>query len=65
MSPAEYQGAMIEGHVTRVKRAGKVKGNAELQLAFDKISSNGRWTDIQAQVIEVVDNGGERRRRRG
>jgi hypothetical protein len=57
VEPAEYQGAMIEGHVTRVKRPGKIKGNAELQLAFDKISSNGRWTDFKAQVVEVVDNG--------
>ena len=57
IEPADYQGAMIEGHVTRVKRAGKIKGNAEMQLAFDKISSNNRWTEFKAQVIEVVDNG--------
>jgi hypothetical protein len=57
VEPVDYQGAMIEGHVTRVKRAGKLKGNAELQLTFDKISSNNRWTEFRAQVIEVVDNG--------
>lgn len=57
VEPADYQGAMVEGHVTRVKRAGKLKGNSELQLAFDKISSNNRWTEFKAQVIEVVDNG--------
>jgi hypothetical protein len=57
IEPAEYQGAMIEGHVTRVKRAGKIKGNSELQLAFDKISLNNRWTEFKAQVVEVVDNG--------
>ncbi len=57
VGPPEYQGAMLEGHVTRVKRAGKVKGNSELQLAFDKISSNGRWTEFRAQVVEIEDNG--------
>ena len=57
VGPPEYQGAMIEGHVSRVKRAGKVKGNSELQLTFDKISSNGRWTEFRAQVVEVEDNG--------
>jgi hypothetical protein len=57
IEPSEYQGAMLEGHVTRVKRPGKIKGNAELQLTFDKISSNSRWTDFKAQVIEVVDSG--------
>jgi hypothetical protein len=55
IEPSEYQGAMIEGHVTRVKRPGKIKGNAELQLTFDKISLNNRWADFRAQVIEVVD----------
>ncbi len=57
VEPLDYQGAMLEGHVTRVKRPGKIKGNAELQLTFDKISLNNRWTDFRAQVIEVVDSG--------
>jgi hypothetical protein len=59
VEPADFQGAMIEGHVTRVKRPGKIKGNAELQLTFDKISLNNRWTNFKAQVIEVVDSGGD------
>jgi outer membrane lipoprotein SlyB len=57
VEPADYQGAMIEGHVSRVKRPGKIKGTAELQLTFDKISLNNRWTDFRAQVVEVVDSG--------
>jgi outer membrane lipoprotein SlyB len=57
IEPADYQGAMIEGHVSRVKRPGKLKGNAELQLSFDQISLNGRWTNFTAQVIEVESTG--------
>jgi hypothetical protein len=57
LEPAEYRDAMIEGHVSRVKHPGKIKGSAELQLTFDKISLNGRWTEFKAQVIEVVDTG--------
>jgi hypothetical protein len=57
VEPADYQGATIEGHVTRVKRPGKLKGNSELQLTFDKISLNNRWTNFKAQVIEVIDSG--------
>ena len=34
VEPAEYQGAIIEGRVTRVKRPGRVKGVAELQLSL-------------------------------
>jgi hypothetical protein len=57
IEPNEYQGAMIEGHVSRVKRPGKIKGNSELQLTFDQISLNGRWTNFSAQVIEVENTG--------
>jgi hypothetical protein len=57
IEPADYQDAMIEGHVSRVKHPGRIKGNSELQLTFDKISLNGRWTEFKAQVIEVVDTG--------
>jgi hypothetical protein len=57
IEPADYQDAMIEGHVSRVKRPGRIKGNSELQLTFDKISLNGRWAEFKAQVIEVVDTG--------
>jgi hypothetical protein len=53
-----YQGAMLEGHVERVQRPGKAKGNAELQLAFDRISmTNGRSAKVVAQVIEVMKTG--------
>jgi outer membrane lipoprotein SlyB len=49
---------MIQGHVSRVKRSGRVKGSSELQLSFEQISLGGRWSDFQAQVIEVVSRGG-------
>lgn len=57
IEPNQYQGAMIEGHVSRVKRPGKIKGNSELQLSFDQISLNGSWTKFSAQVIEVENSG--------
>src|SRR6185312_2999224 len=37
IEPREFAGALIDGRVTRVNRAGKVKGTAELQLAFEAI----------------------------
>ena len=54
VEPAEWQGAIIEGHVAQVKRAGRVRGTSELQLAFDQISLNGSWTKFSAQVVEVM-----------
>ncbi|HEX8142024.1 MAG TPA: hypothetical protein VF553_05470 [Pyrinomonadaceae bacterium] len=58
IEPAEYEGAMIQGVVSRVKRSGRVRGSSELQLSFEQISLNGRWSDFQAQVIEVVSRSG-------
>jgi hypothetical protein len=59
LEPAEYEGAMLDGRVTRVKRPGKIKGTAELQLSFEQIRlTDNRWAEIEAQVIEVVDTGG-------
>lgn len=58
MEPGEYQGAIIDGRVTRVKRPGKVKGVAELQLAFDQIRMpDNRGTSFSAEVVEVVNTG--------
>ncbi|HEY8186525.1 MAG TPA: hypothetical protein VIF64_10665 [Pyrinomonadaceae bacterium] len=58
IDPREFEGAIIDGRVTRVKRAGKVKGTAELQLSFDAIRMpDGRTAGLNANVIEVVDTG--------
>jgi hypothetical protein len=58
VEPAEYEGAVILGQVTRVQRPGKVKGTAELQLSFDQIRlRDGRSAQMSAQVIEVLQTG--------
>lgn len=58
LEPASYQGAVIDGHVELVKRPGKAKGTAQLQLAFDQIrTADGRTTKFSAQVIEVIPTG--------
>lgn len=59
LEPAEYEGAMIDGRVTRIKRPGKVKGTAEIQLSFEQIRlTDNRWTNLEAQIIEVLDTAG-------
>jgi len=55
IEPAEYEGAQVTGRVKSVKRAGKLRGTAELQLDFEQISlPDGRFTNLNAQVVEVV-----------
>ena len=57
--PAQYAGYIVEGRVAQVKRAGKVKGVAELQLAFDQIRSpDSRTATLHAELIEISPIGG-------
>lgn len=58
IDPRELEGAIVDGRVTRVKRAGKVKGTAELQLSFEAIHlRDGRTTEFNADVVELVNAG--------
>lgn len=58
IEPGEFAGAIVEGRVTRVKRPGKVKGTAELQLSFETIrTADNRTASIRADVIDVIDMG--------
>jgi hypothetical protein len=57
VDPREFAGAIIEGRVTRVKRPGKVKGTAELQLSFETIRMDNHTSGFRADVISLVDNG--------
>jgi hypothetical protein len=58
IDPREFEGAIVEGRVTRVKRPGKVKGTAELQLSFETIRMpDGRTVGFNATVVEIVDTG--------
>jgi hypothetical protein len=59
LEPKEYEGAIIDGRVVSVKRPGRAKSNAQLQLAFEEIRfTDGRSSQMSAQVIEVISNGG-------
>lgn len=58
LDPQTNQGAVLNGHIAQLKRPGKTKGTAQLQLAFDEIrTADGRSAKLNAQVIEVVPNG--------
>ena len=58
IEPREFAGATVDGRVTRVKRAGKVKGTSELQLEFESIHMpDGSTSGFKADVVELVDMG--------
>ena len=60
VAPAEYAGYVVSGRVAQVKRPGKVKGVAEIQLAFEQIrSTDNRVFQLHAELIEIAPNGGD------
>ena len=60
VEPNEFAGYIVEGRVAQLKRPGKVKGVAELQLTFDQIrSSDNRTAVLHAELIEITPMGGD------
>jgi hypothetical protein len=60
IEPAQYAGYIVDGRVAQVRRPGKVKGVAELQLAFDQIrSTDNRTATLHAELIEITPMGAE------
>ena len=60
IEPVQYEGFIIEGRVAEVKRAGKVKGVAQLQLAFDQIrSTDHRTASLRAELMEITPMGSD------
>ena len=58
IGPQEFVGAVVEGHVSQVKRPGKTKGVAELQLSFDQVRfPDNRNASLHAELLEVMPMG--------
>jgi len=59
VEPAEFAGYIIDGHISQVRRPGKTKGTAQLQLSFDQIRSpDNRVAQLHAELIEISPLGG-------
>ena len=56
LTPVEFAGAVVEGHVRSVKRSGKADKESKIDLAFDRVTlTNGRAANFSATVLEVFD----------
>ena len=53
-SPAQYQGAVIEGTVASVTRSGRISGRSEMSLNFDSVRMPNGSTYQYAGFIESV-----------
>lgn len=52
--PAQYQGAIIEGYVSNVKRAGRITGRSEMTLNFETIRLPNNSTYKFSGMVEGV-----------
>ena len=53
-SPAEYEGATIEGHVSNVQRSGRITGRSQLTFSFDRIRLRDGRTYQFAGILDSV-----------
>ena len=59
VEPQEFAGYTVDGHIAQVRRPGKAKGVAQLQLSFDQIRSNdNRVAQLHAELVEIAPVGG-------
>ena len=59
VEPKDLAGAVVGGRLTEVRRPGKARGTAMLQLTFDQIqmANGGDWQEFSAQVVEILPAG--------
>jgi outer membrane lipoprotein SlyB len=58
--PAQFSGAVIEGHVSGIDRSGRVSGRSQINLNFDRIRMrDGRTYDFAGWVESVRTPTGE------
>ncbi len=58
-SPRQYNGAIIEGIVTKADRSGRITGRSELSLDFQQLRMNGRTYDFGGFIESVRTSDGE------
>jgi hypothetical protein len=54
IEPSEYEGALIQGHIAKIERSGRMTGRTEMALDFDAITlRDGRSGPFHAQIEKV------------
>jgi hypothetical protein len=60
--PSQYQGGLMEGRITKLKKPkkGVAKGKAEVQFQFDTLTFSGQTVRIAADLRDVMNSQGVR-----
>jgi hypothetical protein len=60
VNPARYEEATVRGHVSSIRKSGKVQGRTTMTLAFDSFEPReGRGSAMRGQVVRVYDSDSE------
>src|SRR5258708_29412640 len=61
--PNQYQGTIMEGRITKLKRPerGVGKGKAEIDFQFERLTFNGRTGLVKADLKDVKNSQGVRK----
>ena len=58
LDPDRYDEATVRGHISSIKKSGKIKGNTSMNLAFESITlSDGRKGVLHGYVTKVYGSG--------
>jgi outer membrane lipoprotein SlyB len=57
ISPAAYERATVNGHISALEHSGRVSGKTTVSLAFDSITlQDGRSARLDAQLIKIYES---------
>ena len=60
ISPSELTGAVVEGHIVKITKPGRIKRRSEMQLSFNRIILNAeRWSNFDAVLTQVYPAKGD------
>lgn len=57
VDPNQYDGAKVYGHISSIRKSGRIKGTTTIGFAFDRIElRDGRRGPMRAQLIRIYDS---------
>ncbi len=64
LDPEQYEGARVTGHISSIKKSGRVEGRTSMSLTFDSIETrSGSRGTMRAELVRVYDPDAESSKR--
>jgi hypothetical protein len=56
IGPSSFENAVVEGHISKLNRSGRMTGKTEMALQFDSITMEGQNAPFRAELIRIYDS---------